>query len=119
MKKWLWLTVVAVALVAAAAYEWRYSADMQGHIDDVNRDIESASMRSTMSRGLIGSLGTMRDEADVAGEIFQTHEYVHTIKDEMLARRIKQAVSDGITVGGAIRNVLSVWSRSVDHPERD
>lgn len=51
----------------------------------------------------------MTDEADIAREIIDTHEHVHTLKDEMFARKIKQAVSEGVTVGGAIQRALGVW----------
>jgi hypothetical protein len=105
--------VLALALGALTIYECHYSAEMQTHIDRVNRDLEDASIRSIGSTGLLGSLQTMRDEADVAGEIMETRLYVHTLRDELLARRIRQAAEDGVTVGGAIGNVVHAWPDSI------
>ena len=52
----------------------------------------------------------MTNEADVAGEIIETHNHVHTLKDEMLAMRIKKAVQNGGTVGGAMRSSIELWN---------
>ena len=107
--KWIAGTVLIVAGAIAVA-EWRYSDDMQNHIATVNAHMASAQLAAEFNTGLIGSLNAMTAEADVAGEIIDTHEHVHTLKDEMLARRIKKAVENGVTVGGAIGSVIRAWS---------
>lgn len=82
--------VVVIACVAAISValfgsEWRYSEDMQEYIDWVNRDLETASLQASYSTGLLSSLQNMATQADVAREIIETHEHVHTLKDEVLA----------------------------------
>jgi hypothetical protein len=111
--KLAWTFIIASTVVAASVYEWRYSDDMQDHIDLVNRDLESARLEATFARGLIGSLQTMTAESEVAREIMETNEHVHTVKDEVLARRVKDAAEQGVTVGGAIQNVIARWPGSI------
>jgi hypothetical protein len=106
------LAVVAVMGIAFA-FEMRYSGDMQEHIDSVNRDLEQVRLEASYSNGLMGSLQTMKDEADVAREIMETRDHVHTLKDQVLASKIKEAAEDGATVGGAIQSVIAKWPDSV------
>lgn len=113
MKKLVWTAVLLGILIAAGCYEWRYSADMQEHIDTVNADLESVRLEALTSTGLLGSIQTMTDETKVATEIMETREHVHTLKDEMLARKIKEATEQGVTVGGAIQNVIAKWPESI------
>lgn len=108
--KWIVGLVLIVVIGITAMTEWRYSDDMQVHIATVNAHLASAQIAAEYNTGLIGSLQTMTDEADVAGEIIDTHEHVHTLKDEMLAMRIKKAVRNDVTVGGAMGSVISLWS---------
>lgn len=107
--KWI-VGMVLIGVSVTAMTEWRYSADMQEHIATVNSHLASAQLAAQYNTGLVGSLQTMTDEADVAGEIIDTHYHVHTLKDEMLAMRIKKAVEDGGTVGGAMGSVIALWS---------
>ena len=110
MKKATVVVLILVALCAVAyGFEWRYSDDMQQHIASVDSQLETARLNSLLSRGLLASIQSMTDEANIAREIIDTHEHVHTLKDEMLARKIKQAVSEGVTVGGAMQRAISVW----------
>ncbi len=113
MKKGVLAAVLLGGGLAAGVYEWRYSDDMQEHIDTVNRDLEGARSQATYSTGLIGSLQAMRAEADVAGEIIDTHEHVHTVKDQVLAWKIKKAVGDSTTVGAAMHSVIAAWPASL------
>lgn len=108
--------VVASVLVIATAgfgYEWRYSEDMKEHISSVNRDLESARLQETYASGLIGSIHAMTAATEVANKIMRTHDHVHTLKDEVLARKIQKAVEQAGTVGGAIRMVISQWPESL------
>jgi hypothetical protein len=110
MKAKLVATLIAlVAFGSAFGYEWRYSPDMQEHINSVNRDLQSAGQEARYSTGLFGSLQAMTSAADVGGEIASTHDHVHTLKDEVLAWKVKKAVEEGVTVGGAIENVIAKW----------
>ena len=52
----------------------------------------------------------MTSRVEVADEIIDTHNHVHTLKDKMLAMRIKKAVQNGVTVGGAIESVIALWN---------
>jgi|GEM_PF-5319206 len=114
MKKKLTATLIILAVsVAALGFEWRYSDDMQQHIDTVNRDIESARLDAVSSTGVMGSLQAMTDEADVAREIMETRDHVHTLKDQVLASQIKKAAEDAVTVGGAIQAVIAKWPESI------
>jgi hypothetical protein len=83
---------------------------MQEHIASVNTDLAHAQIASMYNTGLTGMLQSMTNEADVAGEIIETHNHVHTLKDEMLAMRIKKAVQNGGTVGGAMRSSIELWN---------
>jgi hypothetical protein len=112
-KKLVVSSVVLVTLIAAFAYEWRYSDDMQEHISSVNRELQAASLEALSSTGMLGSLQSMTAEADVAGEIISTHEHVHTLKDEALAWKIKKSVEQGSTVGDAIQIVIAKWPESI------
>lgn len=110
MRKMLVVGVLALSAVSVAVLtEWRYSEDMQEHIQTVNADLARAQTAAEYNTGLIGSLQSMTDEADVAREIIDTHEHVHTLKDEVLAMRVKKAVESGITVGGAVNSVIAYW----------
>ena len=106
-------SLVLLASVATSCFEWRYSDDMQEHISSVNRDLESARFEATYSTGLVGSLQAMTSASDVAGEIISTHEHVHTLKDELLAWKIKKAVEQSATVGEAIQVVIAKWPESI------
>lgn len=111
-KKWLVLTVLFVVVLAiVGAYEFQYSDDMKEHIAQVNHDMDYARFSSLYSGGLIGSLQTMTKETEIAREIMETDEHVHTLKDQLLASRIKKAAGDGVTVGGAIQSVIAQWNR--------
>lgn len=101
--------VVLSVLGVAAVTEWRYSADMQDHINTVNADLARVQTEAAFSTGLLGGLQTLTAEADVAREIIETHEHVHTLKDEVLATRIKKAAENGVTVGGALHSVIAYW----------
>jgi hypothetical protein len=116
MKKTV-VTIVGFAalFVGGFAYEWRYSDDMQEHIDSVNRDLENARLEASYSTGLLSSLQTMSSETDVAREIIETHEHVHTLKDEVLAWKLKTAIEQGITVGDAIQIALAKWPEVVQN----
>ena len=109
MKKWIVMFALAGAVSIGAVTEWRYSADMQEHIETVNADLASAQIEAAYNTGLLGSLQSMTDETTVATEIIDTHNHVHTIKDEVLARGIKQAAANGVTVGGSIQSVIAYW----------
>ena len=114
MKKVVMMLLTVGVLAAASAYEWRYSADMQEHISTVNRDLDRARSNAIYATGLIGSLQTMTAQTEVGGEIISTHEHVHTLKDEVLAWRIKKALDrEGMTVGGAIQAAIAVWPDSL------
>jgi hypothetical protein len=104
------LVLIALTLPITALAEWRYSDDMQQHITTVNADLASAQLAAGHSIGLVGMLQTMTNEADVAGEIFDTHKHVHTLKDEMLAMRVKKATGNGVTLGGAAHSVIALWA---------
>jgi|SRR6185437_8087019 len=108
-KKVVVIAEAAALFVALFGYEWRYSDDMQEHIDSVNRDLETASLQASYSTGLLSSLQNMSTQADVAREIIETHEHVHTLKDEVLAWKLKKALEQGITVGDAIQIALAKW----------
>jgi hypothetical protein len=110
MKKPIVALVTLIALFVGFTYEWRYSDEMKNHIDSVNRDLESTRLEATYSTGLLGSLQAMTSESNVAGEIIETHEYVHTLKDEVLAWKIKKSVEQCNTVGEAIQTVIAKWS---------
>jgi hypothetical protein len=112
-KKLVVLPIALVILGVASVYEWRYSKDMQEHISDVNRGLQMAQIQSAYSTGLIGSLQAMTAATDVGGEIISTHDHVHTIKDEVLAWKIKKAVEESGTVGEAIQRVIVKWQESV------
>lgn len=112
-KKLVVSSIVLVILIAAFAYEWRYSDDMQEHINSVNRELQAASLEATYSTGLIGSLQSMTTAADVASEIISTQEHVHTLKDAALAWKIKKAVKQSTTVGDAIQIVIAKWPESI------
>jgi hypothetical protein len=113
MKRAVTMVLVVGALAAAGAYEWRYSADMQEHIDTVNHDLEGARSDALYANGLIGSLQAMTAQTEVGGEIISTHEHVHTLKDEVLAWKIRRALDrEGMTVGGAIQTAISIWPES-------
>lgn len=113
MKKVVTMLLVG-ALAVAGAYEWRYSADMQEHISTVNRDLEGARSDAIYATGLIGSLQVMTTQSEVGGEIISTHEHVHTLKDEVLAWKIKKVLDrEGMTVGGAIQTAIAVWPDSL------
>lgn len=105
----LMLAALIAALSIVFCYEWRYSSDMREHIVAVNRDLETARMQTLFSHGLIGTLDAMTTRAEVGGEILDTHEYVHTLKDQILAWKVKDAAKQGITLGGAIQNVVAKW----------
>ena len=107
------ILTVLVITIAAFGYEWRYSEDMQEHISSVNRDLESARLEATYSSGLIGSLQAMTAATNVAGEIIGTRDHVHTLKDELLAWKIKKAAEQGTTVGGALQMVIAKWPESI------
>lgn len=64
--------------------------------------LENARLSATYSSGLIGSIHAMTATANVAGEIIRTHDHVHTLKDELLAWKIKKAAGQGTTVGDAL-----------------
>lgn len=114
MRKMLMVTLaMGVAICVATATEWRYSDDMQEHIKTVNAELARAQMEAEFSAGLIGSLHSLTEEANVAAEIATTHEHVHTLKDEILAMRVKKAAENGVTVGGAMRSLIVYW-RSVN-----
>lgn len=114
MKKKLIVTsIVLVTFIAALGYEWRYSDDMQEHISSVNRDLQTARLEATYSTGLIGSIQAMTAASDAAGEIINTHDHVHTLKDEVLAWKIKKAIEQSITVGDAIQTVIAKWPESL------
>jgi hypothetical protein len=110
--KFVVTSIALVAFVSAYGYEWRYSDDMQEHINSVNRDLQTSRLEATTSTGLLGSLQAMTAAADVGAEIASTHDHVHTLKDEVLAWKIKKAVEEGGTVGGAIQNVIAKWPES-------
>ena len=105
--------VLIVAFVFAFAYEWRYSDDMQEHISSVNRELQTTGLEAQYSTGLIGSLQAMTASADVGGEIANTHDHVHTLKDQVLAWKIKKAIGQSATVGDAIQNVIAKWPESM------
>ncbi len=107
------LVVACVVVVVVSIYESRYSGDMQEHIDHVNSDLENVRLQAALATGMIGSLQVMTEETRVAGEIFETHEHVHTLRDELLARKVKSAVEDGETVGGAVRTAIERWPDSI------
>jgi hypothetical protein len=86
---------VVVAFVSAFGYEWRYSDDMQEHISSVNRDLQTAKLE------------------DIGGEIISTHDHVHTLRDQVLAWKIKKAIEQSVTVGDAIQNALAKWPESI------
>ncbi len=54
----------------------------------------------------------MTATSKVAGEIISTHDHVHTVKDEVLAWKIKKAVEQSVTVGDAIQMVIAKWPES-------
>jgi hypothetical protein len=105
--------ILVVAFVSAFGYEWRYSDDMQEHISSVNRDLQTARLEATYSTGLIGSLQAMTAASDVGGEIISTHDHVHTLKDQVLAWKIKKAIEPSVTVGDAIQNAIAKWPESI------
>jgi hypothetical protein len=108
------LALLLVAAVASAfGYEWRYSADMQEHIRSVNRNLQTARLQATYATGLIGSIQAMTAGPDVGGEIMSTHDHVHTLKDQVLAWRIKKAIEQSVTVGDAIQNAIAKWPESI------
>src|SRR6185437_5021452 len=114
MRRLLFLIVTALVIAMAGfGYEWRYSDDMQEHISSVNRDLENARLSATYSSGLIGSIHVMTATANVAGEIIRTHDHVHTLKDELLAWKIKKAAGQGTTVGDAMQIVIAKWPESL------
>jgi hypothetical protein len=107
-----WSFATVAILAATFASEWRYSDEMREHIELVNHDLDTARLQITMATGVIGSLEALTAETDVAREIMETPEHVHTIKDDVLARKIKKAAEQGVTVGGAIQNVIASWPES-------
>ena len=107
-------TIVLLVLLGAFAYEWRYSDDMEEHIRRVNRDLDAARLQETYSSGLIGSIQAMTAATDVAGEIISTHEHVHTLKDEALAKKIKKSLERSVTVGDAIQAALAEWPKATE-----
>ena len=113
MKRTYVVASVLVIAITAFGYEWRYSEDMQEHISSVNRDLESARLEENYASGLTGSIRAMTAATEVANEIMRTHDHVHTLKDEVLAWKIKKAVEQGGTVGGAIRMVIAQWPESL------
>ena len=104
---------VLLMLVAVFFYEWRYSDDMQDHINSVNRDLSAAREQELLATGLLGSLQAMTSGSEVAGQIISTHEHVHTVKDEVLAWKIKKAVQESITLRGAMQSAIAVWPLSI------
>lgn len=114
MKKKLAVGALIVVAVLAAVYvtEWRYSDDMQQHINTVNSGLQSTQVQATAS-GLVASLQSMTAVADVGGEIIGTHDHVHTLKDAYLAWKIKRAIQQSTNVGAAIRNAIESWQENV------
>lgn len=45
--KFVVTSMALVAFVSAYGYEWRYSDDMQEHINSVNRDLQTARLEAT------------------------------------------------------------------------
>ncbi|SNS33873.1 hypothetical protein SAMN05421770_101564 [Granulicella rosea] len=113
MKKKVIASWILLLLLAFFAYEWRYSNDMQEHIALVNLHLEMARTNASLSTGLIGSIQTLTDESNVAGEIIETHEHVHTLKDEILAWKIKKTLEHCETIGEAIPAAVSKWQESI------
>lgn len=115
MKRAKVVGLLMAALVAAVgAFEWRYSDDMQQHIAGVNHDLTSLNLDEALSHGLIGQLGVIRERIDIGGEIIETHNHVHTLKDELLAYQIKKTVEESDTVGQATYAVLARWPHLVN-----
>jgi hypothetical protein len=113
-KKSKWILVFLVVGVIVAC-EWRYSEDMQEHIKSVNRDLLGPETSGT---GLMGALRAMTTQADVSREIMETQEHVHTLKDQVLAWKIKRTVQQSSTVGEAIGQSIAVWQQTLaDHHE--
>lgn len=101
---------VAAILIGGGLYEWRYSDPMQAHIDEVNADLEAARTDAMFSSGLVSTLNSMTEMTTVSQEIMETQNYVHTLKDEVLALKVKKAVQNSVTVGNAIGNTISFWT---------
>ena len=112
-KKLIWASTVLVLLLGSFSYEWSYSDDMQEHIAQVNLHLEMARTNALVSSGLFGSLQTMTAEADVAREIIETNEHVHSLKDEVLAWKIKKTVQQCDTLGETIQAVIAKWPESI------
>lgn len=110
MRKLVFVLIALVAILAGVGLlEWRYSDAMQAHIDRVNAELESAQTDSMFSSGLIASLNSMTESATVGREIMETPDYVHTLKEEVLALKVKKAIENSLTVGDAIGNTISFW----------
>jgi len=65
------------------------------------------------STGLIGSLQAMTAAVEVGGEIISTHDHVHTLKDQVLAWKVKKGIEQSVTVGAAIHNAIAQWPESI------
>jgi len=55
----------------------------------------------------------MSATTDVSRKIIETYEHVHTLKDEVLAWKIKRAVEQSVTVREAVQNVITQWPESI------
>ncbi|MEG9430721.1 hypothetical protein [Terriglobus sp. ADX1] len=56
----------------------------------------------------------MRERIEVGTEIIETHDYVHTLKDEVLAWKIKKTVEENDTVGQATYAVIARWPKLIE-----
>ena len=104
--------VVAIFIVIVACFllfEWSYSDDMKLHIALVNHKLEALRLQTNHPGGAVDSVRTMSAVADAGEEIMSTHDHVHTLKDEVLAWKIKRAVEKSITVGDANQDAIAKW----------
>ena len=114
MKTMYVIGLIAVVLfMTASLFEWRYSDDMEAHIMLVNTDLESARSQAAEASGMIRSIQAITATTEVAREIMETRDHVHTLKDEVLARKVKKSVEDSITVGDAMRDSIQKWPENV------
>ena len=108
------IVLITVFLVTTAfIFEWRYSGDMRAHINSVNVDLESAQSQAAEAAGMIRSIQAITATTEVAREIMETRNHVHTLKDEVLAWKVKRSVEDSITVGDAMRDSIKMWPEIV------